>query len=381
MNKTMKILLVAALAVMTSAAAMAQVPMHVCAYVNDNNYYFPNNAEGYMIGPGEATHVGPYVTNGLGSGDDVYQGGLAAAREGDLYVEDPGSVPVNITHFSINKTDCTLSLDTSLYPDGNADASFGDRLAITPDGKTMFVGSDDYNNIYSLAIAGNGSLGSPVAEASTPGTKAGFEVSPDGKALVVGYPDNQEICAYPISKRHLGTPNCQPTVDYLDLISIDPASACVYGAETSSSSDTSEVEAFTLTGGVLGTPTDYKPFGPGGGADGILVSSDNKTIYLTEDTAQMAMGSVAPGCRLTYKTTISDGTFYYDAPGQIAQAKTDPEYVVNGDGNLFCPTMGIFHVGVNGKLTPIGSGQLPLLQGGDVDGVDPSSIVVVGPSN
>jgi hypothetical protein len=62
------------------------------------------------------------------------------------------------------------------------------------------------------------------------------------------------------------------------------------------------------------------------------VNWDNKAIYVTnQETAQLAMGSIELGCKLTYRTIISDGVFGLDAPAEIAQAKSAHGYVVTGD--------------------------------------------------
>jgi hypothetical protein len=373
MNKATKILLAAAFAaITTSGAAMAQ-SAHICAYVNDN-VAGPNAVEGYRIGPGTATaHVGPYSTNGSGIGSGYYTGGLGAIRvkEGDLYVDDAHSE--SITHFTVNKADCTLTLDPTLYPSGDKGVYIGDGLAITPNGRTMFVGSTGDGHIYSHTIAANGSLGPAFTETSGLRLPVGIEVSSDGKTLVVAYPGNPQVCAFPISSGHLGTPNCQRTASFVTGVSIDPASACVYAAE--GNTRTSEVAAFALTGGILGIPAD-NAFGPGVNANGILVNWDNKAIYVSNQySAQVAMGTIASGCKLTYETIIPDGIASADYPGQIAQGKIAHGYVVTGDySNKGTPSMGIFRVNANGKLTPIGSGQFPLMNGN----VAPLTAVVIG---
>jgi hypothetical protein len=156
-----------------------------------------------------------------------------------------------------------------------------------------------------------------------------------------------------------------------------PASACVYAGEANQSA--SEVVAFTLTGGVLGAPTEYNPFGPGVGSEGILANWDNTALYVSnQNSAQMTIGSIASGCKLTYKTIISDGVVGVNLPCQIAQGKIAHGYVVNGANNTNgTPRMGIFHAHVNGSLAPIGSGQFPLMRGA----VAPLTVVVVGPES
>jgi sugar lactone lactonase YvrE len=368
MKKALKILLTAALAIMACGAAQAQ---HVCAYVNDNGSA-PNTVEGYKIGPGAATaHVGPFATNGNGSGANFFffSGSLAAARvpQGDLYVGDSASN--NVTHFTVNKTNCALTLDRALYPSGDTSVRYGDGLAITPDGNTMFVAATGDDHIYSHAISSNGSLGATYTEAATPEPPNGIAVSSDGKTLIARFLYLAEVCAYPIAGGHLGASNCQSMASFPTGIAIDPVSKCVYA-----SVDTAEVTAFTLTESVLGVAT-VNAFGPqGSSSDYILVNSNNKALYVANPgTAQLAIGTIAPGCKVNFKALISDGLDGADNPAQIAQAKTTPSYVVTGDSNSNeMPSMGIFHALPNGNLIPIGSGQYPLMRGSI-----PTTIVVV----
>jgi hypothetical protein len=379
MNNPTKVLLAAAFAATMSGTALAGTA-HLCAYVNDN-VNGPNFVEGYKVGPGTTiAHVGPYSTNGSGNAYGTNAGGLGATRDrprlkiSDLYVDDPYSE--NITHFIINKTDCTLTLDTTLYPSGETgNASSSDPLAIIPDGRTMFVGSGGIGTIYSHTIAANGSLGPTFTEAGNDDFPNFLEVSPDGKTLVVTFDQVQTgVCAYPISGGHLGTPNCATnlTGNPTGGVAIDPGSTCVYSAESGRGS---VVDAFTLTGSVLGPGTAYSNFGPAGNLSGILVNWDNKAIYVNNfDTAQVATGSIAPGCKLTYKTSIPDGVAGLDQPGQIAQGKIAHGYVVTGDITFDgTPFMGIFRAKANGNLHPVGTGQFPLMSG-----ASPATVVVVG---
>jgi hypothetical protein len=351
-----------------SGAAMAGTGTgFICAYVVNNKATGHNfNVEGYKVGPGTATaRVGPYSTFGKGTAGSTFAGGLAATRvhpklkTGDLYVSDGGSD--SIMHFFINKMDCTLTMDNE-YFSGDAGVLDGDGLAITPDGKIMFVGSTGDENIYSLTIAANGSLGAPFMETTTTGVPTGIEVSPDGKTLAVSFPDTRQVCAYPISGGHLGTPNCQPTVGEAFGVSIDPASKCVYAGESNFS--VSEIAAFALTGSVLGTPTDYNPFGPGTDSDDVLVNWDNKAIYVTNQlSAQVTTGSIAPGCNLAYQAITSDGTANIDHPGQIAQDKSVHGYVVTGDFNgTGAASIGAFTVNPASGI-PTSIGPLPLTHG------------------
>jgi hypothetical protein len=202
---------------------------------------------------------------------------------------------------------------------------------------------------------------------------AGFEVSPDGRTLVVSYFYLSEVCAYPISGGHLGKPNCQSLVYDPEGVSIDPSGACVYAAL--SSLGTSGVAAFTLTGSVLGIPTVYKPFGPGENSTDVVVNWNNEAIYISDaESAQVISGSIASGCNLTYKAIIADGIPNSDFPGQIAQGKISHAYVVTGDAVGGTPSMGIFEEHANGNLTPLGSGQFPLMSGS----VHTATVVVVG---
>jgi hypothetical protein len=363
-----KILLIAVLAVTSSGTAMAS---HICAYANDN-LRGPNSVEGYMIGPGAAVvYVGPFLTNGIGTGDGFYAGGLGdkRARENDLYVNDAASE--NITHFTINPADCTLVLDATLYPSGDTGVFAGDGLAVTPDGKTMFVASTGDLHIYSLTVAFSGSLGAPFMEVATPDVPMGIQASPDGNTLVVSYPNILQVCAYPISSGHLGAPNCQTTATFPSGLSIDPASACVYAGEENGSA--SEVAALPLTAGVLGAPTDYL-LGVAKNSSTVQVNWNNTALYVSNQfSAKITMSAIAAGCQLTYQGTVHDGILNADHPGAIAQAKMTHEYVVAGDSSYHAaPSMGIFHADTAGKLTPLGTGPYPL-----INGADPVTVMVV----
>jgi 6-phosphogluconolactonase (cycloisomerase 2 family) len=356
----------------TVTLSIAVIPATICAYVNDNVTNGPNSAEGCKIGPGSAAvHVGPYTTNGMGSAIGVIAGGFGAARnaEGDLYVDDAGSD--NITHFTVNKSTCALTKDPALYPSGDTSIlGGGDFLAVTPEGSTMFVGAPGDNHVYSHTIAANGSLGAAFTEASTSALPSFVQVSPNDQALVVSY--GQQVCAYPISGGHLGSPNCQSIVSAPTGVSIDPASACVYVGNNSG--NTSQVAALPLSGSILGTPIYYNPFGPGLNSIDVLVNWDNKAIYVANQTsAQVTTGAIAPGCKLTYQSVISDGVSG-DEPAQIAQAQNVPGFVVNGSYNSDgAASMGIYKASANGTLAPFGSGQYPLMSGQ----VIPSTVVVV----
>jgi len=374
MNYVTKFLLAVIFTIMTSGSAMAS---HICAYVNDNVKGL-NAVEGYKVGPGNETlHIGPYRTNGRGLAQAFSSGGLAAARfkEGDLYVGDIGSN--NITHFIINKTDCTLSKDPTKYPSGDTQIGLGDSLTITPGGHTMFVGSTGDDHIYSHTIAANGALGATFTEALGSDYPVEIVVSPDGETLLVTYLYALQVCAYPIVRGHLGAPNCQSTGNLPYGISVDPDSSCVYAGELNDGGP-SEIASFKLTAGVLGPAMEYNAFGPATYTDaGVLVNWDNTAIYISDSSsAQITIGTITPGCNLRYKTIISDGRDLVDHPGQIAQAPISHGYVVTGDINYDnTPSMGVFEAHENGNLTPLGTGQLSLMSGEAA----PSTIVVVGP--
>jgi hypothetical protein len=372
MNNAKKVFLIAALAASTSGAALAT---HVCAYVNDN-LRGPNSVEGYMIAAGPTVvYVGPYATNGNGTGGGFYSGGLGdkRARLGDLYVNDVASK--NITHFTINGADCSLTLDAALYPSGDTGVFAGDILAMDPNGKTMFVASTGDLHIYSLTVDFQGSLGAPFMEVAAPDVPSGIQVSPDGNTLVVAYQDSFQVCAYSISNGHLGAPNCQTTTTFPAGVSIDPASACVYVGEENGYA--SEVAALPLAGGVLGPAADYI-LGVGAGSSAVLVNWNNTALYVSNQySAKVTTDTIAPGCLLTYQAIIHDGVSNTDHPGQIAQAKMAHGYVVTGDSSYHsAPGMGIFNARTDGTLNPLGAGQFPLLMG-----ADPVTVIVVSEPN
>jgi DNA-binding beta-propeller fold protein YncE len=333
--------------------------------------------EGYKIGPGDsAVHLGPFPTNGKGGGGPL-SGGLIVVRlqNSDLYVDDVASD--NITHFVINRETCLLIHDPVLYPSGDTKIGDGDPLAIAPDGQTMFIASTGDNRIYSHTIEADGSLGTAYLEKSPSQAPTGIAVSPDGHTLVISYLSHLQVCAYPISSGHLGTPNCQSRVRYPTGVAIDPASTCVYAAEGSIDS-AAQVVAFTLTDGLLGPPVNYNHFGPGLDAEGIMVSWNDAVIYVTNPySSTLTIGTIGAGCRLKYRDNVFDGDGHpLDFPGGVAQARIAHGYVVTGNHDFTgSATMGIFRAYTDGKLVAIngGLGQFPLLNEGF-----PFSIAVIG---
>jgi hypothetical protein len=382
MNKAMKVFMAAAFAVVTAGVAMAGTTT-ICAYTMTDSTS-GNAVEGYHVAHGatSATHFGPFNTNGVGSGGGFYAGGKTAARANghNLYVSDGGSD--NITHFTFTAKDCTaLTLDTTHYPSGDTSVVYGDQLAISPDGKFMFVGATGNFSLYSIAIAANGSLGAPVFQQSTSDYPDGFEVSADGKSLVVGYPDIESVCAYGISGGTLSAPSCQTPAGLPTGIAIDSASKCAYSGDISLSNGLTEVTAFPLTPGTLGAGTDYSSFGTAADSQAVLVSSNQKVIYISSVSgASVTTGSLAAGCVLSNPTTLGIPNFVVnsDQTGQLAQGKTASGYMVTGDFNTsLLPQMGLFKAnGSTGALSASTAGALPLTSGGA-----PISVVVVGQKN
>jgi len=382
MNKGMKVLLTAAFAVVAVGSAMAQGPSstsHMCAYAIDDSTS-GNAVEGYIVGHGAivGAHFGPFSTNGLGTGGGFFAGGKlnARIRNGDMYVDDGGST--NITHFTIDKTNCNLTKDSALYPSGDSSPLYGSGLAITPDGKTMFTGNTGNFSIYSIAINTNGSLGAPVFQQSTSDYPDGFEVSADGKSLIVGYPDILEVCSYAITGSSLGAANCQTTLGLPTGVAIDSHSKCAYTAQISLSNGLTEIGAAPITGpGTIGPVTDYSSFGPAADSQGIVVNWNNKVVYVGSVSGDVVTtGSLSTtGCVPTYVTnTPTGGIVGTDELSQLAQAAKAHGYLIGGDFNFNgTPSMTIFTALSTGALTPIGSGQYALAAG-----AAPLSVLSVG---
>jgi WD40 repeat protein len=375
MNKGTRFLLAACLVALTSGAAMAH---HVCAYANDNiNGSLmgdPNTVDGYKFGLGGPTiYLKPVATNGQGTGGGFYLSGMGAAWISGkaLYAED--ALTNDITHFQIDLGSCHLSIDHTNYPSGDTAVGMGDGLAVTPNGRFLYVGSTGDNNIYLHSIESHGFLGLPASVATTPDTPNGIAVSPDGQTLVVAYPNIQQVCAYPIQTNGaLGPSNCQTTSGFPAAITIDPSSTCVYAGEANGSA--SEVAALALTPGTLGTPADYI-LGTGVNSSAVLGSSNNTHLFITnQGSAQITTASISRGCSLSWGAgnIIDDGSST-DSPGQIAQGGNLP-FIVTGDySSAMTPQMGILRI-AGSRLGRYKIGPYPLTQ---QPGNAPFSVVAV----
>lgn len=359
----------------SSGTAMAH---HVCAYANDNidgsDAGHSNTVDGYKFGIGGPTaYLQPVPTNGMGVGGGFYLSGMGAVliSGSDLYVND--AFTNDVTHFVIIQTNCNLMRDKTIYPSGDTTIGMGDGLAITPNGSFLYVASTGDKNIYLLATQTGGGLAAPTSVAITPDTPTSIAVSPDGQTLVVGYPNIQQVCAYPIGgDGTLGASNCQSTVGFPAAIAIDPASACVYAGEANTTA--SEAAAFSLTPGMLGTPVDYI-LGPGVNSSALLVNNLGTQLYISnQGSAQITTVTISAGCSLSYTTgnIITDGALT-DSPGQLAQGGTLP-FVVAGDySSTGEPKMGLFRI--NGsKLMHYASGVHHLTH---VTGNAPFSVVAI----
>jgi hypothetical protein len=224
----------------------------------------------------------------------------------------------------------------------------------------------------------SGCLGPPVFQQATTDTPDGFEVSPDGKNLVVAYPNIQEACSYKITEPggFLAAPICFSTAGFPAGIAIDHTSTCAYAGEISSNGFT-EIAAFPLTPAGIGLPTDYANFGPGSDSQGVLVNWNNNRIYASNvNGAEITRGKITPGCVLAYQAIVADGVVGMDHIGQIAQGTLNAMQhpVVTGDSHIAggVPNMGIFRANpVTGALLPY-VGPFPLT----TPGAAPLSVVV-----
>lgn len=375
MNQAMRFLLAVTLVALTSGAAMAH---HVCAYANDNIdgslMGAPNTVDGYKFGLGGATiYLTPVATNGQGTGGGFYLSGMGTAWISGkaLYIEDV--LTNDITHFQINLNSCHLSLDHTIYPSGDTAVGIGDGLAVSPDGRFLYVGSTGDKNIYLHSIESHGFLGLPASVATTPDTPNGIAVSPDGQTLVVAYPNIQQVCAYPIQANgSLGTSTCQTTLGFPAAVAIDSSSTCVYAGEANAS--VSEVTALALTPGMLGAPADYI-LGTGVNSSAVLVSNDHTHLFITnQGSAQITTANISAGCSLSWGAgnIIADG-FSTDSPGQVAQGGTLPLIVTGDFSSTATPRLGIFRV-TNSRLGYYKIGPYPLTQ---QPGNAPFSVVAV----
>jgi 6-phosphogluconolactonase (cycloisomerase 2 family) len=221
-------------------------------------------------------------------------------------------------------------------------------VAITPDGRRLYVANVGSDSVTAFAIAADGRLTPIGLPEPTGGDAAGsLAVAPDGRHLYVGHFNSSDIVTFAIAAN--GTlsavgapvPNSGMSVSG---IAVAPDGRHLY----TSNFNSSDVSAFAIAAN--GRPTAMgAPVPPAFDPSGIAIRPDGRSLYVAnEDGSSVSVFSVAASGAIS-------------ALGAPVAAGTDPsEVAVTPDGNRLYATNGNgasvspFAIAANGGLSAIG---------------------------
>jgi YVTN family beta-propeller protein len=153
-------------------------------------------------------------------------------------------------------------------PVGNA--PYAGAVAVTPDGKHVYVVNTNTNTVSVIDTASNMVVGTPIPVGNAP---AAVAVAPDGKH---GYVTN--TLSNNVSVIDTATNTVEPTVIMVgsapNAVAVTPDGKHVYVANTNSA-NVSVIDTTTNPPSVMAT------VGVGAGAAGVAVTPDGKHVYVT----------------------------------------------------------------------------------------------------
>jgi YVTN family beta-propeller protein len=348
-------------------------------YVN-NEAAAANSISAFSVGTsGALTPVpgSPFATGGSGNGGFYYaSNGIAATTVGNfLFASDDQSN--DIAAFSINtSTGALTAVPGSPFAYGTAGANpYGIALAVTPDGKFLYVGdggNGTSGDIWGFSIASNGALtpitGSPFA---VPASVDGINVTRDGKYLAATLPASAEVAMFNIGSGGALAPVTGSPFStgggstYADS---NCASNLLFAADATDG-ETTEVSVETIAAGALSSITGSPfTFDVGGNSNvGVLGPYDNFLFVSNQSSNTVTSLSVATGGSLSEVTgspfadpaggipllmgTNQTGTLLFVVNGYNDANNSVSAYNIGGDGSLSLVAGSPFATGISGKAS------------------------------
>ena len=278
-------------------------------------------------------------------GKSVYvAGGLAGGLAGTVAQFDVGSGGALIP-----KTPATV-----------ASASDPTGIAVSPDGKSVYV--TNFSNTpgastvsqFDVGPSGRLTAKSPATVAAGNGPE-GLAISPDGKTVYVTSIDDNTVSQYDVGAGGALTPKTPATVAAGDSpfqVAVSPDGKSVYVTDRAIFGGT--VSQYNVGAGGALTPKTPATVAAGGSPCGVAVSLDGHSVYATICLAgprilgsSVSQFDVGAGGRLTPKSTatVASGT----SPFGIAVGPDGKSvYVTNGADN----TVSQYDIGAGGALAP-----------------------------
>jgi 6-phosphogluconolactonase (cycloisomerase 2 family) len=299
-------------------------------YTNDDNEG-PNAVDGYLVTGSSQTYLEPTPSGGSAlTPAEIVPNIVMHPFKDILYASN--SRMSSIAAMKISRSTCQLTL-LGDFPVGER-SKLGQGLAVSPNGKWMFVSNTTVKEIYVFGILADGSLTQRIQVVDLYGIPSGMTVSPDGASLILEEGPSQLILSYAIndSAGHITLVSTISTANYPYESIVDPSSKYVYVGDVDSEEQAyEEVEILKIGPRSTLTYIANDTFPEGYGASGELLSADGKYLYVTnEDSASVTTFSVdGSDGSLTYVASASDGIAGEDHPTGSAA----------GQGGLFVFTV------------------------------------------
>ncbi len=337
-------------------------------YTNDD-VSGQNTVSGFAVAEndGALTRVpgSPFLTGGTGSTG----GGLLAVNRATtcsaqklIYVSNAGSN--DVSGFSVDPSTGSLALvPGSPFRTGGSGPG-GIALACTPDGRFLMAansGSGGSSDIIVFSIADGGAL-TPgvltlVGSRSIDFPPEGIKISPDGKFLAAALPIINAVAMFSIAPDN-GTLTPVPDSPFLGAsadgalagVDINCASTVMFGVAR-----TTIVDVFDIaTNGAL---TPRSPFTPGVGVSSgvVLLSPNERLLFVSNQSKSVTVASVAPNASLSLVTGSPFAAPGSNLPSGMAMDQAGNFLYVADGGKVYGYT-----VANNGVLAPVpGSPFLP----------------------
>src|SRR5579864_9287001 len=148
-------------------------------------------------------------------------------------------------------------------------------MAITPDGKTLFIANSGDSSISAYPVNSDGTLGTPVNTPSSGQFPVALAIDPTGKFLFAADQQSGDVSAYTISSTSLTAVGAVPTQTVLSPVSASPSALAVSANGNFlyvANSATDQVLGFSYAGNGALTPLPSANPNPcGAGAPGYCV--------------------------------------------------------------------------------------------------------------
>jgi DNA-binding beta-propeller fold protein YncE len=233
------------------------------------------------------------------------------------------------------------------------------ELALSPDGRSLYVTNRDGNSVsqYDVGPAGRLSPKSP-ATVATDQLPFGVDVSPDGRsayiANFIGGCCGGTVSQYDVGPGGRLSPKSPPTVFPESdpfAVAVSPDGRSVY-ITNFKLEENGSISQFDVGPGGRLSPKSPPALATGQDPGGLAVSPDGQSVYVANNGSNtISQFNVGPGGKLSPKSpaTIRDN----DSPLRVAVSPNGKHvYVTNLPRALFPSTISQFNVGADGTLTP-----------------------------